>query len=302
MKFLKIIGFGLAFLFQVDFAHSAELAAFNGDVAKLKITSFSDYMPFGYLNEKGRSDDRLGLILKKSLSAYLPKIGYKPAFEIFETTDDALHGMHMGSINLFVGAYYSSHIYDDFEFVFPSVLNNPVHLMMLPRRLNEVHNVEDLKNLKGVYSAKEYFADYVMQKFDVLGLKKVDSAEEAYKALIMGKADYILGSYYTNYISVVQSGLKNYIAFSAKPLWNMPMFLALSKMTPNLKIIKQRFHKLLENEDFKKAVLQDVRDFVEEVERNSVGVVPPTYINESFRKQNALTPADEMQTQEKDDN
>lgn len=294
MKILKLLGLLIVLALHADFSYAENFVTFKGDVVKLKVTSFSDYMPFGYLNEKGRSDDKLASVFRKSLQEFLPKIGYKPVFESFETTDDALQSIHMGKINLFIGAYYSTHIYDDFEFAFPALLNNPVHLMMLPSRINEVHNVSDLKNLKGVYSTKEYFADYIIQKFEALNLKKLESEQEAYKALITGEADFILGSYYTNYIKVAQTGLKNYIAFSSKPLWNMPMFLALSKMTPNLKIVKNRLQKLLDSEEFKKDVIQSMKDYVTEIEQNAIGVVPPTYVNEQMRAQNTLTPADEQ--------
>ena len=70
---------------HVNFAHAENFVTFKGDVVEFKVTSFSDYMPFGYLNEEGRSDDKLASVFRKSLQEFLPKIGYKPVFEIFET-------------------------------------------------------------------------------------------------------------------------------------------------------------------------------------------------------------------------
>lgn len=293
MKILTIIGLGLTFIFNTGYANAEKLVPFRGDTKVLMVTSFSDYMPFGYLNEQGKSDERLGMLLKRPLDKFLPQIGYKPKYEVFETTEDALQNMHLGKINLFVGAYYSTNIYNDFDFVFPSILNNPVYLIMLPSRIREIHKTADLKKLKGVYNGKEYFGDYMIQNFESLNMKKMDCADDAYEALFTGEADFMLGSYYANYIALVQKGLKNYVSFSSKPLWNMPMFLALSKMTPDLKMVRLKLQKLLGYEEFKNEILQSVKDFIANIEKNSIGIVPPTYINENTK--GALTPADEQE-------
>lgn len=293
MRIFKIIGLLLVIsLVNLD-AFAMKMVSVSGDVAELKITSFSDYIPFGYLNKNGKSDEMLNSVFKKSLDTFFPQNGYKPKYEIFETTENALQNMHRGQTNLFIGAYYSTHIFDDFEFVFPALFNNSVHLMMIPSRIKDVRQVADLKNLKGIYCKKEYFNDHVMQNFKAIGVKEVLSEDEAYEALLTGKADFMLGSYYTNYVALLKKGLKNRVAFSSKPLWNMPMFLALSKMTPNLKIVRQRLQKMLRQEEFKNNILQNMKDFVEDVEKNSAGVVPPTYVNTD--SQNVLTPADEQQ-------
>lgn len=293
MRIFKIIGLLLVVsLVNLD-AFAMKMVSVSGDVAELKITSFSDYIPFGYLNKNGKSDEMLNSVFKKSLDTFFPQNGYKPKYEIFETTENALQNMHRGQTNLFIGAYYSTHIFDDFEFVFPALFNNSVHLMMIPSRIKDVRQVADLKNLKGIYCKKEYFNDHVMQNFKAIGVKEVLSEDEAYEALLTGKADFMLGSYYTNYVALLKKGLKNRVAFSSKPLWNMPMFLALSKITPNLKIVRQRLQKMLRQEEFKNNILQNMKDFVEDVEKNSAGVVPPTYVNTD--SQNVLTPADEQQ-------
>ena len=163
--------------------------------------------------------------------------------------------------------------------------------MMLPNRIHEVKTVTDLKNLKGAYIQNEVFSDYMLGVFSNLSLTPLEDADEAYKQLLIGDIDFILGSYYYQYPMILQRGLREYVAFSSRPLWNMPMFVALSKRIENKVDIYEYFRKLLTGGTFKEKVLQYIKQRIKQKEEMFAGVVPPMYAKP--QNANDLTPAQE---------
>ena len=98
---------------------------------------------------------------------------------------------------------------------------------MLNGKQSTIGSYEDLKKLKGIYVSQEYFSDYVLERFSDLNITSVDSVEDAYEKLFLGQVDYIVGSYYYQYVAAIQNGVKNYLSFSKKPIWHMPMFIGI---------------------------------------------------------------------------
>lgn len=261
------------------------------------MTSYPDYVPFGYKIIGEKVHDVFGSVFRDVFSELLPKeSNFAVSYNYFDTVSEAVIDMKTGKTQAFMGAFYASASFDDFDFVFPALLNNPVHIMMLPERIGEIKKAEDLKNLKGAYVKSEMFSNYMLSVFEDLGLEGVESTDEAYKKLLLRETDYVLGSYYYHYIKVIENGLKGYIAFSSKPLWNMPMFLAFSKRVENRKSILEYFRKLILTETFKEKLLSRIKEIVEEKEAEFAGSVPPMYILQ--RGENDLTPADEIVTGE----
>lgn len=269
----------------------------EGISGTIYMTSFSDYEPFGYKTKGEDGDNTVGSVFRDVLREVLPASRhFGISYNYFDTVSDAVIDMKKGQTHVFLGAFYATSSFDDFDFVFPAILNDPVHIMMLPERISEIKKIEDLKNLKGVYVGSEMFSDYMLKVFEDLSLEKVTDADEAYKKLFLREADYILGSFYYHYVNIIEKGLKGYIAFSSRPLWNMPMFIAFSKRLENRKSIQEYFRKLILQETFKEKLLARIKEFVQEKEEAFAGSVPPMYIKQNG--ENELTPADEILTGE----
>jgi len=299
MKKTKIFKF--LFLFSLCVASAAPLGvrAFSiiskheADSKKeILITSFSNYRPFGYATFDSRNIGYQHSVFSKAVSKFFPKEGYLLKYKAFTSSKDAATATRQGKVDVFFGAYYASAMFEGLDFVFPAVLNNPVHLMMTPDKISQIQNLDDLKNLKGIYSQEEIFSDYMLKNFENLGVQSVSSTDDAYRMLILGDADFMLGSSYHNRICLAEKGLKGYIAFSKTPLWNMPLFFGVSKASKNSKQFSAYFKKILSNESFKEKVLQDLKQAIEEIEIQSQGVVPPMYIRQA--RENEKTPADEL--------
>jgi len=299
MKKTKILGF--LFLFSLFATCAAPLGVrafsiiskYEADSKKeILITSFFNYRPFGYVTFDSRNIGHQHSVFSKAVDQFFPKEGYSLRYKAFTSAQDAATSTRQGKVDVFFGAYYASDMFEGLDFVFPAVLNNPVHLMMTPDKISQIQNLDDLKNLKGVYSQEETFSDYMLKNFENLGVQGVSSTDEAYRMLILGEADYMLGSSYYNRICLAQKGLKGYIAFSKTPLWNMPLFFGVSKASKNSKQFSAYFKKMLSNENFKIKVLQDLKQTIEEIETQSQGVVPPMYVRQA--REDEKTPADEL--------
>lgn len=295
MKFLTKMAFIFSFLLSLN-AHAVSILRGMDDSSssRIRVTTYPDYFPFGYKKTNNAdSNDLVGSVFRDVITELTQQDdGPFLSYFYFDTFQDAIVSMKTGNVHAFLGAFYATTSFDDFDFVFPAVLNNPVHLMMLPEKINEVKTVEDLKNLKGVYVKTEMFSTYMLNVFEGLSLTPVENTDEAYKQLLVGDIDFILGSFYYQYVKVLETGLKGYISFSSRPLWTMPMFFALSKRIENRKSINEFFRRIILQKTFKEKLLAGIKQAIEEKEAQFSGAVPPMYIKQ--RNENDLTPADEM--------
>lgn len=259
---------------------------------ELVYTSYGDYFPFGYLGKDSRGNRALMSVIKDAYLELFPEEKDIDSFKYYPTISEAMFDMTDGKVNVYIGAFYSTSDFNDLDFVFPAILNNPIHLMMVPSKISKVKQVDDLKSLKGIYASNEHFSDYMLKTFSDLNMKGVKDVDEAYESLMTGEADYILGSYYYHYAQIVERGLKSHIAFSSKPLWNMPMFIAISKNINDRKAIHDYFRGLVSTDAFKNKILEKIKQALEQKEQESIGVVPPMYVRQG--KAGELTPADEL--------
>ena len=291
MKFLTKILFFSTFLYALN-AHALSILKHAEDDLRgnYSVTSYSDYFPFGY-KTYAPNKSALDSVFKDALSDLSQSSKASFSYIYFENISDAVIHMKEGKTQIFLGAFYATNSFDDFDFVFPAALNNPIHLIMLPNKIGEVKSTEDLKNLKGIYLQTEIFSDHMLQVFHDYSFAPVSDADEAYKKLLTQEVDFIIGSYYYQYAQVLERGLKDYVAFSTRPLFNMPMFIALSKRTGNKIELQEYFRRLLANNTFKQKVLEHIKQRIKEKENACVGVVPPMYIKP--QSTNDLTPADE---------
>ncbi len=281
MKFLKIF----AGLFIVCLALNAQaFSIFSKKTAdsdvKIVVTSYPHFYPLGYTDFDSRGKPVQKTIFSEAIKTYFPLDGYTIEYKPFETKKDAAMATRQGHADVFLGAYYDSDGFEGVEFVFPAVFNNPVHVIMMADKISSVKNLQSLRDLKGVYSLEDQFNDYMLQTFEKLNVKPIATTQDAYKALILGEVDYIFGTYYYHYAHLVENGLKNYVAFSKTPLWNMPLFIAVSKASEKVKAISAQFKKLLSTNAFRNKVLQDLKEQIKTLEIQSQGVVAPLYVKE----------------------
>lgn len=257
----------------------------------LKLTSFPEYYPFSFTEKQGQTKE-LQTVFTDGINLFAKTGDYQLTYEAITDYDKAVADVRRGEIDILLGMYYDTKLYAGLEYLYPAAMNNPVHVAMLPQNISKVAAVEDLKSLRGLYIEKEYFSDYMINNFKRYNIKPVENAFKAYEQLFTGQADYVVGSYYHNYAEVCRLGLKDYVAFSKNPLWNMPLFIGVSKASRSHNRLNVLLKRFMATEPFKQSIGESLKRFLRDMEIQTQGVVPPKFVRaESLSEQ---TPADEM--------
>lgn len=260
-------------------------------IKSVKFTSFPDYAPISYIVADNRGNEYLRTVFSEPLQIFAKLGNFKPEYILMKNYDDAVSMVRRGEIDVLTGIYYGTKQYDGLEYIYPAVINNPVNVIMMPQNVAKVKNTEDLKALKGVYSSDEYFSDYMLKNFESYNIKPAKNTLSAYSQLFTGEVDYIVGAYYYNYVKACELGLKNYVSFSQTAMWNMPMFLGVSKTSPDYKRISALLKKTVAQPDFALKLNNALKAEVKSIELKSQGVVPPEFVRKSTDAD--VTPADE---------
>jgi len=252
----------------------------------LKITGIPDYPPFSYYELGGRDHD----------TYYLYGAFLKPTYEVMEKYGFKINPLSLvgvnnpkldvklmlldvksGNINLYIGAYANTRLFSGLDMIFPAAVSNPIHVITLPEMQDKINTLGDLKKLKGIACKTEYFSDFVLRKMKELNIKFVDKPYDAYERLFTGEADYMLGSIYYNRMMSSKYGIERYLGYSKKPLFKMPMFIAMSKLTPMFSEYMRAFKDEFNKQEYSIAVKKEIIRIVEEEVRRNNGIVPPTF-------------------------
>lgn len=266
----------------------------EGQKRQIMATSFPDYEPFSVTTAKGTSGDELHTVFDDAFKLFSEENRLEYLTVSYPSYQEAVNMVRQGETDILLGSYYGSKIYSGLEYVYPAVLHNPIHVVMLPDQISKISAVDDLSKLRGIYIQSEYFSDYMLQNFKNYNISSVPTPYEAYEQLFTGKIDYIIGSYYFNYVYALKTGLKDYVAFSKSTLWNMPLFVSVSKASKRGISIKNALTRFFEKGTFSQAVSKALEDYIHQLENQSIGIVPPKFVRlESLNEQ---TPADEQNT------
>ncbi len=277
-KFAKCtVFFLLAALFSASAFAMVEIKKEkNMTKEELRVTSFLDYPPFGnYANPPYR--ETFDSVFRSLIEEYAPKHNFELAYVINKNYPVLVRDVRRGEIDVLLGMYHETKIYNGLEYIFPAVVNNPLVVIMLPGRIHEVSTKSDLKKLRGVMNAHEHISDYVAGELKSYNIKKFDKSVDVYEQLFTGKADYVLGSLYFNMIETSKLGLRSKVSFSKQALWNMPMFIGVSKLSRNKKMLIKTLEALMEKPETRTNINNRLRDMVMQAEKDYIGVVPPAY-------------------------
>ena len=187
-------------------------------------------------------------------------------------------------LDFVIGIYSDSTLYEDFKFIYPSLLDNPVHLVMLPQKINQIKNIKDLKKLKGAIESNEQWNDYILEQFKQLKIEKINTAEEMYKKLLSGEIDYVLTTYWYSITKIMKLGIQDFVAVSQKGLWNMPLFIAISNFSSQKNYLVHYMTEHLKNPETTEKIKERALEILEEIKMQNQGVVPDSYILQKDNK------------------
>ena len=108
-------------------------------------------------------------------------------------------------------------------------------------------------------------------------IETVDNSYDLFERLFTKKADYILISQYYGLIEASKLGLRSQISVAKQTLWQIPMFIGVSKLSRERKMISQKLTRYLEEPENQKIIQQNLIRLIDEAEANAQGIVPPTF-------------------------
>lgn len=287
-----LLFFLFGFCLNISSVWAASMVTEQKKSGKINVSfaSFMDYPPIAYYNSSAVSDLRFETIFNDALMRLTKPYNWIWVNERYKNNAAVKEDFDKGLIDVFLGDYYENKDLKKVSYIYPAVLNNPVHVITLPQKASFIKTTESLKDLKGLYIATEPLSTYMLQNFKQYNIKSAPDVMSAYEKLFVGEIDFIIGSYYYNYVQVCLLGLKNDVAFSKSALWNMPMFISISKSAPQEERIKQTLSKVVFEPEFKKMVEESLREKVKAFEIRGQSVVPPSFVR--IQTDADITPAD----------
>lgn len=279
---IKFIKSAVLLLLLCLFANSAaamvEMKSDKNEQRKgLRVTSFLDYPPFGEVVTAKYSLPKMQTIYNQFIEDYAQNNHYDLSYVIDKPYKDLVMDILRGEIDVILGIYYDTSIYNGIEYVYPSILNNPMTVVMLPNRINEVHKMDDLKKLKGGMDSREHLADYVTKAMKNYNVIYEDNSSQLYHKLFTGEIDYVFTSYYYGIVQTARLGLRRQVSFSKQSLWDMPLFIGVSKTSRHRKSLYATFKKMLQDPKYKDEMEKHLIETIQEIERENIGVVPPAF-------------------------
>lgn len=248
----------------------------NREVKQIKATGFMDYPPFGYIPNEYYPDSYQS-VFKPIIDNYAKNVNFLVDYSVSLPYEVLVRNVRGGKIDIIMGIYHDTQMYDGLDYIFPALLNNPIVVVMLPDRINEVSSISDLKKLKGAMSSHEHLSDFVTQQIQNFNIVKIDNSYDLYKKLYNKDIDYVLASEYNARVELAKLGLRNRLSFSKNPLWNIPLFLGVSKTSVYRNQIKNGLHKIANDPETRNIVKKNLADYIARVEKESIGVVPPDF-------------------------
>lgn len=256
---------------------------------KIKVGGFIDYPPVGYLKKVDRSVS-YETVFHQIMDDFAQNTNSIIAYETEGDYKDIVTKVQGGDLDLLLGSYHETKLYEGLEFVFPSMINNPISIIMLPKNANKIRTLTQLKKLKGGISNKEHLSDYVNEQLADYDIERFDSSYKMFEKLYTGQIDYIFASHFFGIVESAKLGLRDRLSFSKQVIWNMPLFLGVSKMSPYRKFLTGKLSSYSENPANKEKLEAYLKKMINDLEIYYRGVVPPPYSLNDDESEPAVVP------------
>lgn len=276
----------LLFLFLLAFVALPSYASAQIDFTRddavshkpIKATGFTDYPPFGFV-QPNYNLDYFDSALMPLLQDYASKFNFDISYLYNQPYVNNISEVQSGKADILLGIYADNDPRKELELVYPSIFSNPIVVITLPNKTNNIKTVDDLKNLKGAIGAYEYLSNFVKSQIAKYNIKQVVSPYDLYKGLYTGEFDYVLASAYNGRIVLAKLGLSGQLSISKNAIWNMPLFIGISKLSNYRDQIRRGLTQLSEMPQTKQSVLNNISQIIQNFENLYSGVVAPNFFD-----------------------
>ncbi|MFR8205704.1 MAG: hypothetical protein ACLU99_04745 [Alphaproteobacteria bacterium] len=84
-------------------------------------------------------------------------------------------------------------------------------------------------------------------------------------------------SQYYGLVEAIKLGLREQISIAKQTLWKMPLFIGVSKISPQRKLITQKLTRFSEDPKNQQLIEDYLKQMIADFEKEYNGVVPPTF-------------------------
>jgi polar amino acid transport system substrate-binding protein len=166
----------------------------------------------------------------------------------FGTWEKAQAAARDGEADVIFGIYRNAERMDYLEYVEPPFMVDPVSVVVRDGVAFPYAQWSDLKGRKGVTNAGESYGDqfdnYMARELAVV---RVPGIDKAFAAVLDGTADYAIVAFYPGRNAARKQGLTGKVVFLPKTVVNADLFVAFSKKSRCLPVLKEAFAKALRN-------------------------------------------------------
>ena len=248
-------------------------------VTEIHMTGYIDYAPFGFVDSPNEVVyGKFHTLFKPMIDQFIKNANLKMHYDLQQrTVDDLIQKVRKGEIDFMVGAYHQTEMFKGLHLLYPAAIYNPITVFMLPNRIHEIRSTADLTKMKGVRNTNEVFSDFVEGRVAELNPIMVDSSYAAFEKLFTKQADYIITSYYNGMLEAIKLGIRHQIAPAKQTLWNIPMFVGVSKTSRYREMISKRLTAWLNDKKNIEMLKDNMQEIINDFEKRYQGVVPPSF-------------------------
>ena len=158
---------------------------------------------------------------------------------------DAQAAARDGKADVIVGIYYNDERAQYLDYVQPAFVFDPVVAFVAKGRGFAYSGEDDLIGKKGATNEGEsYGNEFDAFIKDKLTVERTDGIDDAFKALLDGKVDYVLAGYYPGLAEATRMEIEDKVEALEPALLSPEMFVAFSKKSPCTSLIPQFSEKL----------------------------------------------------------
>ena len=196
--------------------------------------------------------------LAKKLNIKYESVGY--------TKDEkAIIDLKRGNLDLLIGVYTPQQTTGKgTTAVFPAIFTNVFSVYSPKDNFFNAKGYSDLNHKKGLLRRSEHIypllSSHITEEMSI----SLDNTESAFKKLVSGEADYLIGSPYSVEAELRRYKLHEYILPAEKGIFESAMFMVLTRNTDCIKLRKMLGEAITEYQKNPKATDQLVRRVIDE--------------------------------------
>lgn len=204
------------------------------------IAGFKNYPPFSWAELDAKKHEMTGLSIYEyngfildAVKTALNNIRVKKINDVFfDNYQQIQKAVLHGKTDMFFTSYYVDEAKSGADYIYPAYFGNPFIVVSRASKKIDVSDISELKGLSGIVRREEEIESLISGMLPTdTKLEVVDGAENAFRKLLSGDADFMITSPYAAEAEVRRFKIKDKVYFGKKVLRHIKYFVAFSKLS-----------------------------------------------------------------------